>query len=177
MTGTPFPWVYEGAGVMRTASAFFANRADKEFTKGMQYLLVAFLNIQEGPRSVPEWIGRTPDEDPPPRVKLRTRDKARGADGRLYCQGCTRPISEGEPADVDHIVAIVNGGQNRENNLRFICFKPCHAAKTKRDIKAKKVTARKRKKLLLTKKRSRFPRWRNFKGELVRNPKFRKRRR
>lgn len=161
MRGTPLPWIYEGGGVMRSPSGPFAQRADDEFTRGSKYLLVAYVEPKEGPRSVPEWIGRTPDADPPPRVKLRVRDRARSGDGRLRCQSCTRTIAEGEPAAIDHVVALVNGGENRESNLRLVCLKPCHRAKTKRDVTQKASAARKRRKLLLSKRKTRFRGWRN----------------
>lgn len=49
MTSTPLPYVYEGAGVFRASSGFFARRADQEFEKDNRYLLA---EIQErSPRS------------------------------------------------------------------------------------------------------------------------------
>jgi 5-methylcytosine-specific restriction endonuclease McrA len=36
----------------------------------------------------------------------------------------------------DHIVAVVNGGENRERNLQTLCG-PCHGFKTKADVSEK----------------------------------------
>jgi 5-methylcytosine-specific restriction protein A len=63
-------------------------------------------------RSTEEWIGKTDDETPPPRVRLRVFD---GAAGR--CHLCGRKIGAGEYWQCDHVVAICNGGSNRESNL------------------------------------------------------------
>lgn len=64
-------------------------------------------------RSVPEWIGRDDDTPVPPRVKVRVFDRFGGV-----CQcGCHRKITAGERWDAHHAVALILGGQNRENNL------------------------------------------------------------
>ena len=89
-------------------------------------------------RSVPEWIGKTDDTPVPPRVRLRVLDR----DG-WRCQGedCGRNIRIGTPFQTDHIIALVNGGKNRESNLQSLCD-DCHAIKTRADVKAKAKTAR-----------------------------------
>jgi len=87
-------------------------------------------------RTVPEWIGKSPDSAIPPRVKVRLFEKAKGK-----CECCTRRIGAGDKWDADHIVALVNGGENRETNLQVLCSW-CHKAKTKQDVKAKSKTAK-----------------------------------
>ena len=101
-------------------------------------------------RSTPEWIGKTPDTHIPDRVKLRVFDRAQGR-----CQHCTRKIPAGDPWDCDHIIALVNGGMNRESNLQCLCGW-CHPQKTARDVAQKAETARKRKKHLGLNKHSSF---------------------
>jgi 5-methylcytosine-specific restriction protein A len=102
-------------------------------------------------RSLPEWVGATPDSPIPPRVRVRVAMRA----GRC-CQQCTRPILEGDRGEVDHIVALVNGGENRESNLRFIC-RWCHAKKTLADVEEKSRVSRRLKRSLGIKTRSGRP--------------------
>ncbi len=87
------------------------------------------------PRSLPEWIGRTPDSIPPPRVKLRVFQKF---NGRCQC-GCGRRIRSGEAWQCDHTVALVNGGQNREANLQPLLTLH-HGSKTTNDLAEKSKT-------------------------------------
>lgn len=106
-------------------------------------------------RSLPEWSGSTADAKIPPRVMERV---ARKADG--HCVKCTRETGPALPGECDHIVPLVLGGEHRETNLQWLCV-PCHAAKTKLDVKLKAKVARIRKKNLGVKKPSRFPGSRN----------------
>lgn len=79
-----------------------------------------------GRRSVPEWIGKTPDEPFPPRVRLRILLRY-----DRKCADCGRIIRPGKPWTTDHKVAIINGGENRESNgqpLCEFCVKPKDAA-------------------------------------------------
>ena len=112
-------------------------------------------------RAVPEWIAANDDAKIPPRVMERV---ARKADGR--CVKCTRETGPGLPGECDHIVPLVLGGEHRETNLQWLCV-PCHAAKTKLDVKLKAKVARIRNKHLGIKKRSGFKGWRNFRGDIV----------
>lgn len=75
-----------------------------------------------GRRSVPEWIGRTPDEPAPPRVRLRVllRNDRKCASPTCAVPG-GRDIRLGRPWCCDHTIAIILGGQNRERNLRPLC--------------------------------------------------------
>ena len=88
-------------------------------------------------RSVKEWVGRTPDTPIPPRVKLRIAAKH-----GFNCTKCTT-IHIGDTLVCDHIIALINGGENRESNLQPLCFW-CHAIKTKADIAIKSKTYKKR---------------------------------
>ena len=117
-------------------------------------------------RAVPEWVGRCNDTPVPSRVRLRIFERA---DGR--CQaGCGRELRP--PADqwqCDHTVALVNGGENREKNLRVACSF-CHRAKTAEDVAVKSKVARTRKAHLGIKPRSSLsnPRYRKtMSGQVV----------
>lgn len=87
-------------------------------------------------RAVPEWIGATPDTPIPARVKLRVfRDHG----GVCYLSG--RKIRPGDPWDAEHVLAIINGGENREANLRPALSAP-HKIKTAADVAIKAKTDR-----------------------------------
>lgn len=86
-------------------------------------------------RSVDEWIGRTPDSRPPPRVLLRIFEANHGID---YLSG--RKIHPGEPWQADHVIAIINGGENRESNMRPVLI-DSHKVKTKADVAEKAKVA------------------------------------
>ena len=103
------------------------------------------------PRSVPEWIGTTPDTAIPARVKMRVFDRA-----NERCQQCDWPIHSGYEWHADHIVALINGGENREINLQVLCHH-CHSVKTRTDVSEKATTARKRKKHLGIKAKPKRP--------------------
>ncbi len=113
-------------------------------------------------RSVPEWIGKTPDEPFPPRVRLRIFERD---GGKCQC-GCNRVIRAGDKWDTDHAIAIVNGGENRESNGRTILTEH-HKVKTKSDLKIKSKTARVRGRHLGVKKLRSIRSWRKFDGTPV----------
>ena len=120
-------------------------------------------------RSVPEWIGKTPDTPIPPRVKVRIYDRARGR-----CEVCAVWIGAGNEWDADHRVALVNGGENRESNLQCLCSW-CHSTKTRRDVAEKsRVVQRRKTHLGIRKAKQPIRGWRKFSGEPVRNPKLAK---
>lgn len=98
------------------------------------------------PRSVPEWVGATDDAKVPPRVRLRIWERE---EGRCWISG--RKIMPGEPWELDHKVALINGGQHRESNL-FPALKDKHREKTKEDVAIKKETVRVRSKFLSIRK-------------------------
>jgi len=91
-------------------------------------------------RSVAEWIGRDDDEPVPQRVRVRQFERD---DGRCRCCGVT--IRAGMAWQCDHIVAVINGGANREANLQTLCG-PCHGLKTAADVAEKATSYRKRSK-------------------------------
>jgi len=94
-------------------------------------------------RSVPEWIGATDDTPVPARVKERAFTRAGGV-----CHVSGIKIRPGDPWDVDHVLAICNGGQNRERNLAPILRGKPHKEKTRSDLALKKKNARLRRKHL-----------------------------
>lgn len=94
-------------------------------------------------RAVTEWIGANDNTAIPPRVRVRVFDRAGGK-----CQCCTRKLYPGDKWEADHIVALINGGMNREANLQCLCDW-CHANKTRSDVATKALTARKRAKHVL----------------------------
>lgn len=69
------------------------------------------------PRSVKEWIGKISDTKAPSRVRQRIFDAAGGV-----CHICSLPIKTAESWHADHVIALIEGGENRETNL-----KPAHA--------------------------------------------------
>lgn len=99
-------------------------------------------------RSTPEWIGKTPDTTAPARVQLRilARQNER-------CASCGIQLGEIMKPEFDHVIALVNGGENREGNLQALCS-PCHAQKTKGDVAEKaKVAHRRRNRFGLNRER------------------------
>jgi 5-methylcytosine-specific restriction enzyme A len=102
------------------------------------------------PRAVPEWIGSSPDAKVPDRVQLRIWERE---GGRCWISG--RKIMPGEPWDLDHKIALINGGEHRESNL-FPALRNKHREKTKADVAEKAATARVRKKHVLPRKPSRL---------------------
>jgi 5-methylcytosine-specific restriction protein A len=91
-------------------------------------------------RSVPEWIGKTDDTPAPPRVRLRVFE-AYG--GKCHISG--RKIEAGDKWDLDHIIALANGGENRESNLAP-ALKAEHQKKTRADVAQKAKDRRVRQK-------------------------------
>lgn len=123
-------------------------------------------------RTVAEWIGKTDDTRPPPRVRLRVLDAHGG-----ICALSGRKIQAGDEWDLDHITALINGGENRESNLQPV-LRSAHRKKTSADVKLKAKVDRVRKKHLgLHKSKNPMPGGRDSKikkkmtGEVVpRNP-------
>ncbi len=103
-------------------------------------------------RDVPEWIGKTPDTKVPPRVRLRVFEKY---GGKCYLSG--RKIGPADKWDLEDIVALINGGENRESN-KAPALKEAHKVKTARDVAEKSKVARIRAKHLGIKRQGRgFP--------------------
>ena len=83
------------------------------------------------PRRLALWMGTTANTAVPPRVKLRVFDRAGGS-----CELCHRGLGAADNWEVDHKLALINGGANREDNLQCLC-EWCHATKTGEDIAQK----------------------------------------
>lgn len=101
-------------------------------------------------RALPEWIGKTPDSKIPDRVRLRIFERE---GGRCWISG--RKIMPGDLWDLDHKVALINGGEHRESNL-FPALRDKHREKTAEDVAEKAETYRVRSKHVLPSKPSRM---------------------
>jgi len=113
-------------------------------------------------RFLPEWIGSSPDAAVPPRVRDRVYRRYRG---RCQC-GCNRLIRPGEAWDCEDTIAIINGGERRETNLKP-WLRAHHPEKTKRDVEEKSRIYRKRAFHLGIKRPRTITRWRKFNGDIV----------
>lgn len=112
-------------------------------------------------RSVAEWIGRTPDTAAPDRVRLRVFERAGGC-----CHRCGRKIAAGEAWTLEHLIALILGGENRERNLDVTCGF-CLPVKNAEDVAQKAKNARVAKKHLgLAKPRKKMS-YRRFDGTPV----------
>lgn len=101
-------------------------------------------------RSVPEWIGSTPDAKVPPRVRVRIFEREGGK-----CHLTGRKIRPGDQWDLDHGIALINGGEHRESNL-FPALRDKHRKKTAADVAEKAAVYAVKSKHLLPRKPSRF---------------------
>ena len=93
-------------------------------------------------RAVPEWVGETDNSAIPKVVKLRILLKYEGK--------CYKTGHKFRPADLiefDHIIALCNGGENRESNIAPI-LGTVHKAKTAEDVLTRSKTDRLRAKHL-----------------------------
>lgn len=106
-------------------------------------------------RATPEWIGKTAETAIPPRVKLRIWEREQG---RCYLSG--RKIMPGDAFQYEHVIALCNGGENRESNIRLALTEK-HKDKTAADVAEKSKVARVKAKHLGLKKPSRMPGSRN----------------
>jgi len=111
--------------------------------------------------SVIDGVGATDDAPVPRRVMLRVFERAQG-----ICPKCTRKLHP-DHWDCDHIIAIINGGENRESNLQPLCNTPCHSKKTKDDVRIKSRSASIRKNRTGLRKPRTITRWRKFNGDVV----------
>lgn len=77
-------------------------------------------------RPVKEWVGRRPESMPTVKVQLRVFDRQ---EGKCAC-GCQVVMDfDRDEIDCDHILALKDGGENRETNLQLLRRK-CHRSKT-----------------------------------------------
>ena len=102
-------------------------------------------------RKTDEWIGRTDDTKVPPRVRLRVFVRHNGV-----CHLTGRRIRPGDAWDLDHIIALANGGEHRESNFAP-AIRAKHREKTARDVAEKAHNDRVRRRHLGIRKPSRFP--------------------
>jgi len=112
-------------------------------------------------REIPEWIGKNDDAPIPPRVRLRVFERMGGV-----CQLSGRKILAGERWQLDHIVALINGGAHRESNLAPVLDDP-HKVKTAQDMAQKSKNYRVRAKHNGIKKPRTIRAWRRFDGSIV----------
>jgi 5-methylcytosine-specific restriction enzyme A len=112
-------------------------------------------------RSTEEWIGSSPDAKVPPRVRLRIFNRCNGV-----CYLSKRTIRAGEAWELEHKIALCNGGEHREFNMAPALVEP-HKVKTKADREEKKIIDRKRKKHLGLGKAKRTIPGRRFNGEPI----------
>ena len=112
-------------------------------------------------RKLPEWIGKHDDSPIPPRVRLRVFERYSG-----ICYLSNRKIRPGDSWHLDHIVALVNGGEHRESNLAPVLLES-HKAKTSQDVKEKSVIRKKRMKHLGISGKKRKIGYRKFNGSIV----------
>jgi len=87
-------------------------------------------------RSVDLWVGKTPDAKVPPRVRARIFLRENGV-----CHLSGRKIGPGDAWDLDHKVALINGGTHSEDNL-FPALRDKHREKTAADVAEKSKVAR-----------------------------------
>ena len=93
-------------------------------------------------RTVSEWIGKSDDHRAPGSV----RDRIMERDKRI-CHLCQSEIQVGQKWDLDHVTALINGGENRESNLKP-AHRKCLVEKTALDVAEKAKVAAVRKKHL-----------------------------
>lgn len=93
-------------------------------------------------RSVEEWIGKTDDAAIPARVRLRVFERHSG-----ICHISGQRIRAGDLWDIDHVIALANGGSHRESNLAP-ALRDKHRKKTAADVREKATIYRKRAKHL-----------------------------
>lgn len=89
-------------------------------------------------RTTQEWIGKTDDTPVPPRVRLRVFLRKEGR-----CHKCRRKIDPQDKWTCEHLIALINDGENRESNLDLTCSW-CLPQKNAEDVKEKARTARKK---------------------------------
>ncbi|WP_174804396.1 HNH endonuclease [Martelella limonii] len=100
-------------------------------------------------RSVPEWIAKHDDQKVPPKVRQRVFDRHGG-----ICHLTGRKICPGEAWELEHVHALILGGEHRESNLAP-ALKEAHKRKTATEMKIKAKIARTRQKHIGIKKPSR----------------------
>ncbi len=111
------------------------------------------------PRKVTEWVGKTDNSMPPPSVRLRIFRTHKG-----ICHLSGLKITPRDKWELDHIVPLWDGGENRETNLAPALFVK-HKEKSAKDQTAQALRDRKQKKMFGITERSS---WSNtYKGRPV----------
>lgn len=80
-------------------------------------------------RQRPEWVATHPDQAIPKAVRMRIWERE---GGRCWISG--RKIQPGDAYEFEHVIALANGGEHREANIR-LALKDAHRAKTSDDAK------------------------------------------
>jgi 5-methylcytosine-specific restriction protein A len=88
-------------------------------------------------RSVSEWVGANADSPIPKHVKARI---LLAYEGKCYRTG--HKFRPGDRIEFDHIIALCNGGENRERNIAPILGGKVHQAKTAADVGERAKTRR-----------------------------------
>lgn len=91
-------------------------------------------------RSLDEWVAKHDDQKVPPRVRQRVFDRHNG-----ICHLTGRKIQPGERWELEHVHALILGGQHRESNMAP-ALAAAHKVKTATEMKVKSKIARVRKK-------------------------------
>ena len=111
-------------------------------------------------RTIPEWIGATPDAAIPRRVRLRVFQATDGC-----CYKCSVRLTAGR-WDVDHITPLWDGGKHAEGNLGAACD-GCHTSKSKEEASQRAEARRHQMKLAgIPQKKRKIP-YRKFDGTPV----------
>ena len=91
-------------------------------------------------RATDEWIAKHDDEKIPARVQLRVWARCNGT-----CYLTKIKIRPGMAYQIDHIIALCNGGSHRESNLAIV-LSEAHKRKTADDVRLRAKIDRIRKK-------------------------------
>lgn len=118
-------------------------------------------------RQTETWRGKTDDSKVPNYVRLRVFARH---DGICWLSG--RKITPADKWELEHMVALCNGGTHSEDNMAPALVKP-HKVKTAQDLAQKAKNDRVRKKHLGIKKPRTIRAWRRFSGEAVYAPRER----
>jgi 5-methylcytosine-specific restriction protein A len=111
-------------------------------------------------RSTQEWIGKHDDAKVPNYVRLRIFNRHNG-----ICHISGRKITAADTWELEHIIALCNGGEHRESNMAPALTAP-HKAKTKYDRAVKSKNDRVQERHLGIKKPRTMTRWRRFDGSI-----------
>lgn len=84
-------------------------------------------------KNLKEWVGRTPEAMPGQTVLLRLYAKQ----NEICACGCGQVMNlNRDKVDCDHIMALIDGGDNRESNLQLLLH-ACHKLKTSAEASAR----------------------------------------